>query len=143
MKRARAVAGIIAIIIIRVFLLKGEYLHRLFNILPVLFVSAILFMFVLDSYRFEKILHTKFVINLDEYNNLSDRQKKLAIAILNETKYETFASENNISISAIKKDATGIFKTFSCSNKNIFQMKFSQYDFTLGGELVFKGKSAE
>lgn len=141
LKRARAAAGIIAIIIIRAFLFKDEYLHRLFDILPVLFVSSILFMFVFDSYRFEKILHTKFVINLDEYKNLSDRQKKLAIAILNGIKYEAFALDNNISISAIKKDAVGIFKTFSCSNKNIFEMKFSQYDFTLGGELVFKGKS--
>ena len=139
LKRTRAIAGIIAIVIIRIFLLKDEYLHRLFAILPVLFVSAVLLMFVLDSYRFEKILHTKFTVNLDEYANLSDRQKKLAIAILNGIKYDSFARENSISISAIKKDALSIFKTFSCSNKNIFEMKFSQYDFTLGGELVFKG----
>lgn len=142
LKHARAVAGIIAIIIIRAILLKEEYLHRLFNILPVLFISLILLMFVLTSYRFEKIIHTKFIVNLDEYENLSDRQKKLAIAILNGIKYDAFALENKISISAIKKDAVGIFKTFSCSNKNIFEMKFSQYDFTLGGELVFKGKSS-
>ena len=139
-KRIFAAAGISAVIVIRIILLKKEYLHRLYENAPVLFIAMILFTFVLDSYRFEKILKTKFVINLNEYDKLSARQKKLTAAILNDVKYETFATENGISSSSVKKDAVSIFKEFSCSSKNIFILKFSQYDFYLDDKLVYKGK---
>ena len=123
-KRICAAAGISAVIVIRIILLKKEYLHRLYENAPVMFIAMILFTFVLDSYRFEKILKTKFVINLNEYDKLSSRQKKLTAAILNDVKYETFAAENDISPSTVKKDAVSIFKEFSCSSKIIFLTVF-------------------
>ena len=140
LKRFRAIAGFLIIIIIRAFLLKKEYLFRLYEIAPILFALVIVSIFAMESFHFERALNSKFIINLNDFPNLTLRQKNLIVAILNNQKYETFAAENNISISSVKRDATLIFDEFSCSSKSVFLTKFSQYNFYIDNQLVYTGK---
>lgn len=130
------------IITARSFIFKKEYISRLIYLWPYLFTISIIFFFSLNAILLYKRNMDKAFINLDLYDNLSERQKNLILCILNNEKYETFAQENKISLSSVKKDAVTIFKTFNSFDRYTFILKYASFDFYRNGKRIFLGTTS-
>lgn len=130
---------LIFVIVVRAIIFKMEFVNRLFNIWPFLFALAVIFLFFIRNENLQEKYKRRTIIDLNQFDELSDRQKDLVIALLNDVKYEDFATEHKVSKSAVKKDAVGIFKVFSTYDKNSFVLKYSSCNFQRDSNIVYKG----
>lgn len=127
------------VIVTRVFIFRLDYLNRIFNIWPFMFALAIIFLLFVKNESLLEKYKKRTIIDLDQFDELSERQKDLVLSLLNDVKYEDFAQEHCISKSAIKKDAVNLFKFFDTYDKNSFVLKYSSCNFQRNGNIVYKG----
>lgn len=118
-----------AITAVRIILFKKEYFVRLIQVWPYLFTLVVIIFFTLKIFVSHQNETEHLVINLDEYEELTDRQKKLIESILKNEKFDTFSRENNVSISTVKKDAVVIYKVFDVFDSKTFLLKYANHDF--------------
>jgi len=131
-------SSIIIIIVIRIIILKKEYIVRLIETWPYIFALILMYFFISKITATYKKNQKYPIINLNNYYELTERQKKLIESILQNEKYDTFARDNNISVSVVKKEATEIFKVFDVFDKNTFQLKYLEYTFLWNGRKLPK-----
>ncbi|MCQ2591379.1 MAG: hypothetical protein MJ188_01225 [Treponema sp.] len=136
-KKILTIIGGIFLLIIRILLLKEEFFYRDWKLCPIYLAALGLYLFVQNSIRFNQMKKSELKIELSDYPEITDRQKKLIPFILQGEKYDRISEITGISSSSVKRDAGDIFKIFFSSDRITFVSKYSSYSFFDNGKPIF------
>ncbi|MCQ2592467.1 MAG: hypothetical protein MJ188_06740 [Treponema sp.] len=142
-KKITTIIGGFVILLIRIILLRTDFLYRNWQLCPIYIIALCLYLFVKNSIRFNQMKKAELKIELSDYPEITDRQKMIIPLLLQGEKYDYISRVMSISTSSVKRDASEIYKTFFSSDRITFVSKYSNYSFFDKGIPIFIQKNTK